>query len=611
MDMAAPGGPCGDQNCTVAAFAAVMPESDVLALREWIASCAAVWTQHASALPEPLVLVPTEDRTKRGTMHALVRQHMHWVESDTVGPHDDPAKSVRLRARPGSRHRKRPAAGNHDADGARRRRVTLDGGDANTAVPQPGNSVLSFVLCKENTDTHAALAVVASMLGVPSKALCIAGTKDKRGVTCQRVTLAKCNATRLLGINARLIAMRVGTPAYTASHLGLGDLAGNRFCVTLRHVQCHQGEVGVASALEALRRHGFINYFGLQRFGASAEARTHATGAALLRGEWETAVQLIMAPRAGERQDMTDARAAWATNRDAKTALQRLPRGAAAERAVMTHFAKQGNSNSLVPALTSIPRTLRMMYVHAYQSYLFNHAASHRVETYGLNAAVEGDLVFVDPTSIVGIELGSDNDDDDDGAAAPPVRVRYVTAEEAAAGSVPIDEVVLPLPAAGVLYPRHATADVYTRLAAADGVNLSGGQHNIREFSLSGFTGGYRHVVHHPKDLSWRLLRYDDPDADLTRTPLDEALIAEGRRTASATALPPPSAGVYEEVQGEGRYLALQLVFTLPPSGYATMLTRELLKSSTSITFHKGLSAAHGTGVAADGAQETAVPPQD
>lgn len=614
-----PHGPCGDQSVAAAAFATLLSEADVCAWREWVTACASVWTIRGSELPPPLLLTPTADRSARAAVHALVRRHMHWVESDTAGSHDEAEKSVRLSAKAHGRL-KRPApagesdiaAGQHTKRGVGCRVNAVDGNGQAAGQPRDvmpaDRHVLSFVLCKENTDTHAALAVLASMLGVPSKALSFAGTKDKRGVTSQWVTLAKCTGPRLLSINSRLIAMRVGTPTYVSSHLGLGDLRGNQFCVTLRDVQCTQGPAGVHTALRELRKHGFINYFGLQRFGASPEARTHATGAALLRGEWDTAVQLIMAPRTGDRQDMADARAAWANKRDAKTALHRLPRGAAAERALMGHYAKRGpgpaGHNVAIPALTSIPRTLRMMYVHAYQSYLFNHAASHRVTTYGLEAAVEGDLVLLAASPSGEAAATDDNMAPDDaeplaaGDKAPAVR--HVTAEEAAARSIPIDDVVLPLPAAGVVYPKHATAEVYTRLAAADGVNLTGGQHNVREFSLSGFSGGYRRVVHRPVDLAWRMVRYDDPDAGLTLTPMDEVAAHEGRSKASPAAKPPPvpgsgphgSDGDDAVVEGQGRFLALQLAFTLPPSTYATMLTRELLKGSTSITYHKSLSVA-------------------
>lgn len=38
-----------------------------------------------------------------------------------------------------------------------------------------------------------------------------------------------------------------------------------------------------------------------------------------------------------------------------------------------------------------------------------------------------------------------------------------------------------------------------------------------------------------------------------------------------------------------GKYLALQLTFTLPSSTYATMLIRELTKMSTTVDFAKSL----------------------
>ena len=45
-------------------------------------------------------------------------------------------------------------------------------------------------------------------------------------------------------------------------------------------------------------------------------------------------------------------------------------------------------------ALHQVPRNSRHLYVHAYQSYLWNAAASHRVRTHGAMAAVAGDLVI-------------------------------------------------------------------------------------------------------------------------------------------------------------------------------------------------------------------------
>lgn len=44
-------------------------------------------------------------------------------------------------------------------------------------------------------------------------------------------------------------------------------------------------------------------------------------------------------------------------------------------------------------ALGRLPRTLQLMYIHAYQSYLWNRMVSFRLKTLGMKPAV-GDLVL-------------------------------------------------------------------------------------------------------------------------------------------------------------------------------------------------------------------------
>lgn len=50
-----------------------------------------------------------------------------------------------------------------------------------------------------------------------------------------------------------------------------------------------------------VREHGFINYFGLQRFGTGG-APTSEVGLAMLKEDWGGAVRLIMRPRLGENE---------------------------------------------------------------------------------------------------------------------------------------------------------------------------------------------------------------------------------------------------------------------------------------------------------------------
>ncbi|GFH06137.1 tRNA pseudouridine synthase D [Haematococcus lacustris] len=82
-----------------------------------------------------------------------------------------------------------------------------------------------------------------------------AGSKDKRGVTQQWVTGFKIDPHQLAGLRHSHWCrnIRVGNFSYVAEPIELGQLAGNRFNILLR----------------AVRALGFVNYFGLQRFGTA------------------------------------------------------------------------------------------------------------------------------------------------------------------------------------------------------------------------------------------------------------------------------------------------------------------------------------------------------
>lgn len=116
------------------------------------------------------------------------------------------------------------------------------------------------------------------------------------------------------------------------------------------------------------------------------------------------------------------------------------------------------------------------MYIHAYQSYLWNSAASHRLATYGAEAAVVGDLVLPRGSKAAGGEAGDgaaagdataqnapeqEEGDRADGEARREPHV--VTAEEAAAGAFSIEDVVLPMPGKWTRYPEHATAQASSK----------------------------------------------------------------------------------------------------------------------------------------------------
>lgn len=83
--------------------------------------------------------------------------------------------------------------------------------------------------------------------------------------------------------------------------------------------------------MSTLRERGFINYYGMQRFGTSP-IPTHAIGLALLRSDWALATHLILRPRDGEGEDVQLARQVWREGKLSE-AIRLMPRRAVAERA--------------------------------------------------------------------------------------------------------------------------------------------------------------------------------------------------------------------------------------------------------------------------------------
>ena len=74
------------------------------------------------------------------------------------------------------------------------------------------------------------------MLRCQPRAFGFAGTKDKRGVTTQHVTVFRQRVESLLSLSPRLYGIKIGNFMEVDAPLGLGQLKGNEFLITLREV---------------------------------------------------------------------------------------------------------------------------------------------------------------------------------------------------------------------------------------------------------------------------------------------------------------------------------------------------------------------------------------
>lgn len=133
---------------------------------------------------------------------------------------------------------------------------------------------------------------------------------------------------------------------------------------------------------------------------------------------------------------------------------------------------------------------MRLTYIHAYQSFLWNTVVSKRLSTFGPKPIV-GDLVYapgssdgdVDPemeleneeAEQVEPEADPSSDKDDDGEKSNKKAQRnqrkVIFIDDNNIHNYTINDVLLPLPGFDITYPANEVATWYTELLQADGLS--------------------------------------------------------------------------------------------------------------------------------------------
>jgi tRNA pseudouridine13 synthase len=433
-----------------------------------------------------------------------------------------------------------------------------------------GGQYLHFTLYKENKDTMEVLYFIASQLKVPAKNFQFAGTKDRRGVTVQRVAIFRVYAESIAKLNPTARGWAAGGFEYKKHGLGLGELTGNEFTLTLRdcHFEGEQDMTGsdrltlakdvVSKAADSFKTTGFLNYYGLQRFGTFSNG-THITGMKILQGDLEGAIDVILAYQpnllpenqdfnAGSKVPQDDIARADTIRHWRKSGKLEgyLPRRFQAEYNIMQYLSKKDKRTGKPiqaadwqGALMTIPRNLRLMYVHAYQSFVWNTMVARRWKEFG-NQVVAGDLVIVGEKDGEAPAPKEEVDQDGELVVRPAehdqapsaedkfVRARHLSAEEASSDKYDIFDIVLPLPGFDVLYPQNSIGEHYKEfMGSEEGGKLD--PHEMRrswkEVSMS---GSYRKVMARPlRGVEVQVREYEGME-QLVETDLEKAKKAGG-----------------------------------------------------------------------------------
>ncbi len=286
------------------------------------------------------------------------------------------------------------------------RRIKLDDENFSLGEDEPG-LFTEFILIKKDIESHRALHNICRALGVQKEDINVAGTKDKTAHTAQHATIWKVPGEKLLELQLRGITIR--SPRTTIYKTYLGNLVGNHFTITIR--ECPDEFEEIQRRITAITKEieefgGVANYFGHQRFG-SKRPISHKVGREILLGNMKEAIWMYLTDISeNEHEKTTSTRKKLLETNDYATCMAEFPPEMMFEKNILRHLTKY--PNNFQGAFNSIPKNLRRMFIHAYQSFIWNSMLSERMKNDG-NVRPKKDDIYLD-SGVVQPIIGYDTD---------------------------------------------------------------------------------------------------------------------------------------------------------------------------------------------------------
>lgn len=213
---------------------------------------------------------------------------------------------------------------------------------------------------------------LANVLGIDERFIGTAGIKDARALTSQRISFRGAEIEALTDISIpNLILTRF---SYGKGAIAVGELAGNRFTITLR-TDKPVDLAALEPKIRTLETQGILNFYGLQRFGS--RLRSHLLGLYLLRGEYERVLESLLFDNGPRdlpffqkiRKEAREHGGRWS---EIISIYKEYPRTFQYELSVLAALEA---GTDLVNALGTITEQIKL-WVYAYMSFLINRLLS-------------------------------------------------------------------------------------------------------------------------------------------------------------------------------------------------------------------------------------------
>ncbi|MDL2246133.1 tRNA pseudouridine(13) synthase TruD [Methanobrevibacter sp. OttesenSCG-928-K11] len=246
-------------------------------------------------------------------------------------------------------------------------------------------------------------------LHIDRKRMGFAGMKDKKALTQQWICIANMESEeqfrQVEALQNDIYKTKFLKITRGRKKLRMGQLIGNKFKILIKDIDdIEEATLKTENILKKLEITGVPNYFGWQRFG-KPRTNTHLVGEALIYNDLKEAVRRYVGnPSIDENEQSQIARKAY-DDGNYQESLDLMTKGMRYEKMMLREIIKDSKKGDLTDssykkALHALPKPLQRMFVHAYQSYLFNAAVSERIAM-GINKYVEGDIIINNEERII------------------------------------------------------------------------------------------------------------------------------------------------------------------------------------------------------------------
>jgi tRNA pseudouridine13 synthase len=227
---------------------------------------------------------------------------------------------------------------------------------------------------KTGISTFEAIKRICCEIGFNQRDVGSAGLKDTKGVTRQWLSFEHVEPAKFESLD--IPKLKVVSSTRHGNKLKRGHLAGNRFEIAVREVSEADAEHARAT-LDLLAKRGVPNWYDSQRFGRRGD--TGDLGFALLAQDYELFFKLFLGTPETERDEQTrDARKAFEGG-ELENALQLFPGWANNERIALKAVIAHGQT---LKAMQKIPQKLKLLFLSAAQSTMFNQLLDKRFDAY-------------------------------------------------------------------------------------------------------------------------------------------------------------------------------------------------------------------------------------